>query len=311
MNLSFIIIRAVLGLVFFALGVFLSRNFLADFQILGNPYLAPTLAALLSGVFGVFVVPFLAERIRRWFESLIRATVMRALAEWTRQVGKQVGRAVEQRRKLSSAKLPKAPKHPRPSIILDTSAIIDGRLRDVIHTGFLDASLIVPQFVLDELQHLADSPNDLKRQRGRRGLEILAEIKSDKGVIIERSSKGWRNGEDSDVDKQLVQLARDLKAKIATVDYNLNKAASVSGIQILNVNELANAIKTAALPGESLEIKVVQKGKEAGQGVGYLSDGTMVVVEDGDGLVGKKIKVKVSRVLQTAAGRMVFAKLQG
>ena len=314
MKLSAIIIRAVLGILFFVGGVFFSRSALSDFKILGNPYLTPTLIALLSGVFGVFAVPFLAEKIRRWFESLITATVAKTLAPWTKQVGKQVGKqigkAVSSRRKPSKRKQ-LAINNQQSSVLLDTSAIIDGRLLDILKTGFLDSPLIVPQFVLDELQRLADSGNDLKRQRGRRGLEILDEMKKDKEIKLNVGA-GFipaRGGED-DVDKQLVQMAKKMRAKIATVDFNLNKAASVSGIKILNVNELANSVKTVVLPGEKMKLKVVQKGKEVGQGVGYLEDGTMVVVEEGEGLVGEQVEVEVSRILQTEAGKMIFSKLQ-
>jgi len=297
MSLSFIIIRVILGIAFFVGGVLLSRNSLSDFALFGNPYLTQALAALLSGVFGVFAIPFLAEKIRRWFESLIKATV-------AKQVGKQIGKAFSSRHKKQRTINRK--QKTENSVILDTSAIIDGRLLDVLKTGFLDSPLIVPQFVLDELQHLADSGNDLKRQRGRRGLEILDEMKKDKGMNL--TVAAGLVPANSDVDKQLVKTAKKLKAKIATVDYNLNKAASVSDIKVLNVNELTNAVKAVVLPGENIKIKITQKGKEEGQGVGYLEGGTMVVVEEGEGLVGKGVEVEVSRVLQTAAGRMVFAK---
>ena len=319
MSLSFVIIRALLGIIFFAGGVFLSRGALSDIQFLGNPYLAQSLIALLLGVFGVFAVPFIAEKVRRWFESLITVTVAKTLAPWTKQVskqvGKQIGKAVSRRKKKSSLKHQASSQasrfHPPASVILDTSVIIDGRLLDILKTGFLDAPLIVPQFILDELQRLADSGADLKRQRGRRGLEILDEIKSDGSIHLEvrdftLSEQSESKGEE--VDKQLVQMAKKLKAKIATVDFNLNKAASISGLKILNVNELANSVKTVVLPGEKMKLKVVQKGKEAGQGVGYLEDGTMVVVEEGEEMIGREVSVEVSRILQTAAGRMVFSK---
>ncbi len=315
MKLSFIIIRAILGIIFFAGGAFLSGGFSSNFQLFGDPALTRAFAAFLAGVFGVFAVPFLAEKIRYWFESLITATVAKTLAPWTKQVskqvGKQIGKAVSSRRRKQENKETRKQKT-NPSVILDTSVIIDGRLLDILKTGFLDAPLIVPQFVLDELQRIADSHNDLKRQRGRRGLEILDEMKRDKetNLSVETGhAPSLRNGDD--VDKQLVQMAKKMKAKIATVDYNLNKAASVSGITILNINELANAVKTTVLPGEKLNIRVVQKGKEEGQGVGYLRDGTMVVVEEGSSLVGQTVEVEVSRILQTAAGRMVFAKTNG
>lgn len=300
MKSSQIIIRVILGIVFFVGGVLLSRSSLSDFALFGNPYLTQSLIALLSGVFGVFAVPFLAEKIRRWFESLITATV-------AKQVGRQISKAFSSRRKKQRTINRK--QKTENSVILDTSAIIDGRLLDVLKTGFLDSPLIVPQFVLDELQHLADSGNDLKRQRGRRGLEILDEMKKDKGIDLSVAAT-QASPKTNDVDKQLVKMAKKLKAKIATVDYNLNKAASVSDIKVLNVNELTNAVKAVVLPGENIKIKITQKGKEEGQGVGYLEGGTMVVVEEGRELVGKRVEVEVSRILQTEAGRMVFAKLQ-
>jgi len=311
MSLSFVIIHAVLGIIFFAGGVFLSRKTLTGFEVFGNPYLPQTLVALVFGVFGVFAVPFLAERIRHWFESLVATIVAKNLAPWTKQVSKQVGKQIGKAVSRRKSRLPSTPTPPTTPVILDTSVIIDGRLLDILKAGFLDVPLIVPQFVLDELQKIADSANDLKRQRGRRGLEILDEIKKDKEVNLSVVAASYAaRDRDKDVDKQLVRLAKKLKAKIATVDFNLNKAASVSGLKVLNVNELANSVKTVVLPGEMLKIRVTQKGKEEGQGVGYLEDGTMVVVEEGEDLVGQQVEVEVSRVLQTAAGRMVFSKLQ-
>jgi len=310
MSLSFVIIRAILGIVFFVGGALLSGGLSSGIRLLGDPALTRALAALLAGIFGIFAVPFLAEKVRRWFESLITITVAKTLAPWTKQVskqmGKQIGKAVSRRK----SRLPPSLPTPPTPVILDTSVIIDGRLLDILKTGFLEAPLLVPQFVLDELQHLADSGNDLKRQRGRRGLEILDEIKSDKGINLTVEDGRWKIEDGGEVDKRLVQMAKKLKAKIATVDFNLNKAASVSGIRVLNVNELANCLKTVVLPGEKLKVRVVQKGKEEGQGVGYLEDGTMVVIEDGNDLVGETVEVEVSRVLQTAAGKMVFSRLQ-
>jgi len=312
MSLSFVIIRAILGIVFFVGGALLSGGLSSGIRLLGDPALTRALAALLAGIFGIFAVPFLAEKVRRWFESLITITVAKTLAPWTKQVskqmGKQIGKAVSRRKKQQATSNKQQASSP---VILDTSVIIDGRLLDILKTGFLEAPLLVPQFVLDELQHLADSGNDLKRQRGRRGLEILDEIKSDKGINLTVEDGRWKIEDGGEVDKRLVQMAKKLKAKIATVDFNLNKAASVSGIRVLNVNELANCLKTVVLPGEKLKVRVVQKGKEEGQGVGYLEDGTMVVIEDGNDLVGETVEVEVSRVLQTAAGKMVFAKTDG
>lgn len=192
------------------------------------------------------------------------------------------------------------------SVLLDTSVIIDGRIADVARTGFLPGAMVVPSFVLNELQHIADSGDGLRRQRGRRGLDILNRLQKDNTIAFRISDldvEGVRN-----VDDKLVILARQLRAPILTNDYNLNRVAELQGVTVLNVNELANAVKAIYIPGESLEVRVIQEGKEAGQGVGYLDDGTMVVVEDGRSHIDRSLPVVVTKVLQTAAGRMIFAR---
>jgi uncharacterized protein YacL len=192
------------------------------------------------------------------------------------------------------------------SVLLDTSVIIDGRIADVAHTGFIFAPMVVPSFVLAELQHIADSPDGLKRQRGRRGLDILNRMQKEPGIpfrISDLDVEGTRN-----VDDKLVILAKQLHCPVLTNDYNLNRVAELQGVTVLNINELANAVKAVYLPGEDLQVHVLQEGKEAGQGVGYLDDGTMVVVESGRDQIGRTISVTVTKVLQTAAGRMIFAR---
>ena len=191
-------------------------------------------------------------------------------------------------------------------IFLDTSVIIDGRIADIARTGFLQGELIVPLFILNELQHIADSADTLRRNRGRRGLEILRQLQEESPVpvrITDEDARGVR-----EVDDKLITLARKYGGSILTNDYNLNRVAELQGIQVLNVNELANAVKTILLPGETFSIHVLQEGKEYDQGVGYLDDGTMVVVEGGRPYIGQTIKVVVNKVLQTAAGRMIFAR---
>lgn len=193
-------------------------------------------------------------------------------------------------------------------VLLDTSVIIDGRIADIAHTGFIPGSMLVPSFVLNELQHIADSSDSLRRQRGRRGLDILNRLQKDEGVsfrVTDLDVEGVRN-----VDDKLVILAKQLRCPILTNDYNLNRVAELQGVTVLNINELANAVKAVFLPGETLEVSVIQEGKEAGQGVGYLDDGTMVVVEDGKGFIDQTVVVTVTKVLQTAAGRMIFARLE-
>ncbi len=193
-------------------------------------------------------------------------------------------------------------------ILVDTSVIIDGRIADICATGFISGTLIVPRFVLNELQHIADSPDVLRRNRGRRGLEILARLQKDPETSIEISEmdvEGVR-----EVDSKLVRLARELGCAIMTNDYNLNSVAKLQGVKVLNVNELANAVKVVVLPGETLAVRIIQEGKEPGQGVGYLDDGTMVVVEDGRRSIDQDVEVLVTRVLQTVAGRMIFAQFE-
>lgn len=190
-------------------------------------------------------------------------------------------------------------------LIVDTSAIIDGRIADISQTGFIQGTLVVPRFVLDELRHIADSSDSLRRNRGRRGLEMLNKLRKDATVPITISDIDF---EDTiEVDAKLIKLARALRGPIITNDYNLNRVAEVQGVRALNINELANAVKSVVLPGEELLVRVIQEGKEAGQGVGFLEDGTMVVVEAGRRHLGQSVGVVVTRVLQTVAGRMIFA----
>ncbi len=193
-------------------------------------------------------------------------------------------------------------------MLLDTSAIIDGRILDIAKTGFLSGTILLPSFVLAELQQVSDSADYLKRSRGRRGFEIIEELKKVKGVRIEVWDK---DPAAKTVDEKLLRLTKSLHGRIITTDFNLNRLASVSGVLVLNVNDLANAVKTVAVPGEQLKVKVVHLGKDPKQGVGYLPDGTMIVVEDGATLVGAEVKAEVSRVIQVAAGRMIFVKSNG
>ena len=193
------------------------------------------------------------------------------------------------------------------TILLDTSVIIDGRIADIARTGFLVGTLLIPRFVLNELQYIANSPDSLRRQHGRRGMEVLSQLQKSTSVPVRISDidvEGVR-----EVDDKLVILARQLRCPILTNDYNLNRVAELQGVAVLNVNELANSVKSVLLPGKSLAINIIQEGKEMGQGVGYLDDGTMVVVEDGRSRLNSETNVTVTKVLQTAAGRMIFARL--
>ena len=193
------------------------------------------------------------------------------------------------------------------SVLLDTSVIIDGRIADVSRTGFISGTILVPKFVLNELQHIADSSDTLRRNRGRRGLEVLNRLRNEATVPVrftDQDVPGVR-----DVDDKLVILAKQLNSAIVTNDYNLNHVAQLQGVQVLNINELANAVKAVYLHGESLSLKIIQEGREPGQGVGYLDDGTMVVVDEGRYHLNGEVAVVVTKVLQTTAGRMIFARL--
>lgn len=192
-------------------------------------------------------------------------------------------------------------------LILDTSAIIDGRILEVAKTHFLSGTILVPSFILTELQQVADSADYLKRTRGRRGFEIIDELKKVKGLRIEIWDKD-ANGKNPD--EKLLKLAKNLHGRIITTDFNLNRLATVSNIVVLNINELANSVRAIAIPGEKLKVKIIHLGKDPKQGVGYLPDGTMIVVEDGAELVGKEVETEVSRLIQVAAGRMIFVKLK-
>jgi uncharacterized protein YacL len=191
-------------------------------------------------------------------------------------------------------------------LLLDTSVIIDGRISDICKTGFIRASLLVPNFVLFELQHIADSSDPLRRNRGRRGMDVLKYLQEDCPIPIRFTDMDVSDVRE--VDSKLVALSRELSCPIMTNDYNLNRIAELQGVTVLNINDLANAVKSVFLPGEELAVKIVQEGREVGQGVAYLDDGTMVVIEDGREHLNDTVEVTVTKVLQTSAGRMIFAR---
>ena len=218
-------------------------------------------------------------------------------------VGAQKGRS------LNSASILRVFKGEAPEVnqkILDTSVIIDGRIADICETGFIEGTLLVPQFILRELQHVADSPDPLKRARGRRGLDILHRMQKMSSIQVRIIEEDFPKIKE--VDSKLLALAKLLNAKVITNDYNLNKLAQVQGVQVLNINELANALRPVVLPGEAIRLQVIKEGKERDQGVGYMEDGTMVVVENGRRYIGQSIDVVVTSVLQTTAGRMIFTR---
>ena len=268
-----------------------------------NPLLVKFLVTILAGAVGFMIFPDLAARITNLALSLFNLLVVRLTAEILNRTMRLP------RENLHIPFLSHTPSTGTLSLqkplILDTSAIIDGRILDIGRTGFLFGTILIPGFVLTERQQVADSADFLKRARGRRGFDLVEELKKVKSIRVEI----WdREVAGKQVDEKLLRLAKSLHGRILTTDFNLNRLASVSNVAVLNVNDLANAVKTIAVPGESLEIKITHFGKDQGQGVGYLPDGTMVVISNGAEQVGKTINVEVTKNLQSPAGRMIFAK---
>ena len=280
------------GLLGLLAGLMIAALMTFPLSLLPEPFrqIMPFISVLLFGYFGVVVFVMRQKEIFSLFFSRWQA---------------RSGEADEMPDDLGGALFPGGVGR---NILLDTSVIIDGRITDIARTGFLVGTLIIPRFVLNELQYIADSPDVLRRQRGRRGMEVLSQLQKDTAVPVKFSDvdvEGIR-----EVDDKLVVLARQLRCPILTNDYNLNRVAELQGVAVLNVNELANAVKSVFLPGESVSVNVIQEGRESGQGIAYLDDGTMVVVEDGRERINTRANVTVTKVLQTAAGRMIFARIE-
>ncbi|MEX0621944.1 MAG: PIN domain-containing protein [Candidatus Woykebacteria bacterium] len=300
MNIQFIS-RIVLGIAFGGIGFFLTNNLLT----IENSQTAMSvnlILALAAGAAGIFIVPIVSRWIGYWSSIFAKRVANEIISQLhlpnldgMRDLRNRISRRQPKKRGENGYLNP---------ILVDTSALIDGRVADMAESGFLHGTLVVPRFILSELQHIADASNALRRGKGRRGLDILENLKKSKQVKTQIYDNDDVKGKN--IDEKLLNLAKSMKAKVMTTDFNLNKVATVSGIKILNINELVNALKTTLLPGEPLDVKVIQVGKEKSQGVGYLPDGTMIVVENGAAYLGKSVSTKVLRVLQTSAGRMIF-----
>lgn len=273
-----------------------------------------SLKALFGGTIGLVIGLSVAKLLGYGFAGLdnhtIRVAIYIILSCIFGYIGMVLGSI-----KIDEIRLPNWPWFSRSSYrggqfmkILDTSVIIDGRIADVVETGFLGGTLVIPEFVLQELQHIADSPDPTRRVRGRRGLDIIKRLQQEKQAEVRIDRQDFDNLHD--VDAKLVALALRLNAKIVTNDYNLAKVAEVQGIKVLNINQLASALKPVVLPGEILRLQILKEGKEQGQGIAYLEDGTMVVVENASRLLGKEVDVAVTSILQTTAGRLIFTILK-
>ncbi len=284
-----LVIRLILAFIFATLAAIYSQLIPPFFG--ENSFIIRVLLTLAAGGLGYVVFPPIAKSVVRVTMTAFNFVVHRLSFEVSRQLSRR----------------PAAPIGPLPvrPLVLDTSAIIDGRILDIAKTGFINGLILVPNFVLTELQQVADSADDLKRARGRRGFEVVEALKKTKEVQLQIWDKE-QNGKL--VDDKLLNLAKAISGRIITTDFNLNKLASVWNIAVLNVNDLANAVKTVSLPGENFGIKIVHPGKDSKQGVGYLEDGTMVVVSGSADKISQTIKVEVTKNIQTPAGRMIFAK---
>ena len=310
-----LVIRIFLGTTLGIIGFYVSYTLLPHTQIVFIPFFYQVLITLACTVYGLYALPFAFITYQQmfviWLFNFVRSIIGDTMQDFYQRIinENENGEINGIKRKKNTNE--KKAETPNP-MVLDTSAIIDGRIGEVIKTGFIYGTLIVPQFIIQELQYIADSGDELKRARGRKGLELLNSLKKLKLPKENVSLKIVTNDYEKikKVDDKLIKLAKTLKAAIITTDYNLNKVAAFQGIKILNVNELTNAVKTVILPGESLEIKIVQEGKEKNQGVGYLDDGTMVVIENAKGLVGMTVKTDVARIIQTAAGKMIFTQMK-
>lgn len=283
-----------------------NSDFFKDFPLFGVRYFSQVLTTLTAILVGYYVVPEVLSQIQYWFERLIVNTVVEIVSKfWELQSKKiQEQRRIKQKTKADGerAKLDEALKT---AVVLDTSVLIDGRILEIVKLNFLDVPLIVPQEVIDELHLLSDSQDNLKRQKGRRGLDILRDVKKKATIIIKPIKNGSK---ETGVDKLLIEFCKKTNTKMATLDFNLSKVAAVNSIKVLNINALASSIKTVLLPGEEVDIKVIHEGKEKQQGIGYLEDGTMLIIDDAKDKVGQQIKVTVTKVIQSPAGKIIFCK---
>lgn len=294
------LVSAVIGLI-----VGLIISFLIAIPLANLPgiwgHILPFVGTVLCGGLGVALAVQRKNDLAHLFQAVFASRRARLLErDRDRDEEREKEKSKEQDKEHSKSQFV-----PVTQILLDTSAIIDGRIADISQTGFVSGALLVPRFVLNELQHIADSADTMRRNRGRRGLEMLNRLQKDATVPIEITDADIE--EVAEVDGKLVKMARNLHCPIITNDFNLNRVAELQGVKVLNINELANAVKPVLLPGEDIFIKIMQDGKELGQGVGYLDDGTMIVVEGGRQFMSMTIEVTVTRVLQTVAGRMIFA----
>lgn len=306
-------VKILVGSLLFIVGFSFSNTaFFEDHPLFGVRFLAEFLLSSAAGLFGFFILPVMFLEFRSWVENVMSRIIADIVNNfWTQQSKRmQDVQREKQKKKTNEAAQKKAEEDKKRhedfehGILIDTSVLVDGRLLDIVKTGFFDKSLIIPKVVIDELHLISDSEDKLKRQRGRRGLDVIRGLKTATKVFVPTDVPN-----DAQVDKELITLAKRYKIKLMTLDFNLNKVAKIAGVKVLNINDLVNSVKTVVLPGEFITVSVIQEGKEKEQGVGYMPDGTMIVVEGARDKVGQEITAKVSRVIQGPAGKMIFCKL--
>lgn len=317
MIIFLIIITLIFGVIMFLISPWISSGIIKLMEYIerniqklpANEILFGTGGAIVGLIIATFFVNLFKSISVIWsIVAIVVSVVMAALgADIAIRKREELTNFFSNIRKSSSFKEKKTKGHAKSQAkVFDTSVIIDGRIFDICQTGFIEGTIIIPNFVLEELRHIADSSDALKRNRGRRGLDILNKIQKELNIDVQIYEKDFPDI--AEVDSKLLKLAQVLNGKVITNDYNLNKVAEFQGVPVLNINELANAIKPVVLPGEEMTIQIVKDGKESGQGIAYLDDGTMIVVEGGKRHIGEIMEVIVTSVLQTAAGRMIFAK---
>ena len=278
-------------------------------QVIRKVSIRSIAGGVLGTIIGLSIASLIAYSLRFWANQEVLTWIYVALTCILGYLGLVIGSKKSEEISFPSfGPFKKGVKSNNDYRILDTSVIIDGRVADICDTGFIEGDLIVPQFILDELQHIADSSDSMKRSRGRRGLDVLNRMQKSVNINIEVVDQDFPKIKE--VDSKLVALAKKMNGKLITNDFNLNKVAELQGIKILNVNELANALKPVVLPGEVVSVKIIKEGKESGQGVAYLDDGTMVVVDHANKHLGENVEALVTSVLQTTAGRMIFSELK-
>lgn len=289
----------------------------SDLQGVSTSELAGGVAGLIIGLFIAFLISNVYDYIQVPYLPFALTIVTYLLLGYIgvviatrkgKDIFKVISRETRDRRQIQGLRRNKNKQWEATAKILDTSVIIDGRIYDIIKSGFIEGKIVIPEFVLVELRHIADSSDSLKRKRGRRGLDVLNKIQQEFGVEIYDTTGEGNLDEIPEVDVKLLKLAQLTGGKVVTNDFNLNKVAGINGVAVLNINELANTLKPVVLPGENMNLFLVKEGKENNQALAYLDDGTMIVVEDGRRYIGQSIDVSVTSVLQTAAGRMIFAK---